>query len=1008
MSQHELILLSPYRFPGAHALTLSQEDMACWLNAHALLWHPAVVWQAKGPPRFDSTYDHETPKTGVIYAVPESPPTYLPDDWLERVRQAGSLAFHATPDRAASLDNLRKALSAEGAVALGCKPAIDEPAAKVGAFFGLGYGHLLESTLAEAMEHENLLETASFWDEVQHAVALAVGLPFTPSVPESPPSYPAYDADQFVETNEGGDHDTTAAPGENQATEQVRDESEPAPHAERAPEAEPDPNAWLAHLQNAAVKLQSAREVLYPVTIHLLDLCLLDERTLADDWPASFELGLPANFLASGSILEKLAAEHPDRMAALRGRVQADLAEVCGGSYLEREDPYLPLDSQLWNLRRGLEVSRHLLGSEIRVFARRRFGFHPQMPLMLTTHGLTKALYLVWDDTAAVPTYAALVISWPSPDGKQVDAFVRAPKPADAAETFFNLAHWWFKTTREDQSATVFLLHADKPAAPWHRDLMELARLGPVFGQWTTFSRFLAEVMASEYPAPAGADEFHSDFLNERTQKQLDDPVSAFARHVRQRRRLDACWTFAALHRALAGCHDKLSVTPQLTDLENIIEARPGERCDALADIERTITAALADRLQSRAEANRPGYLLLNPCSFARRAALELEGAKAPLPIEGPVKSCQLDADRLRAVVEVPALGFAWIPREGPPGTPAMTARLKLGDAKSNTIRNEFFEVEVDSATGAMKAIRDLKTHVNRLGQRLVFNPGSRMVATKVQVTSSGPALGEIVSEGRLLGEQDQPLANFKQRLRAWLGRPLLEMRIEIEPLQPAAGYPWHAYFGCRFAWRDERATLLRGINGTGYISNHPRPQTAEYLEIRLGRTSTAIFPGGLPFHQRQDGRMVDVILMPEGEKTTTFELGIGLDRDAPMLTTLGITSPIAVVPTTKGPPHIGASGWLFHLDAMNLLLTRMMPGAMELRGDEAEPKPEPRDVVTARILECGGHSGHAELRCVRDPQRAVLLDARGNFMLEATRTGDTVFLEVSPNDLVHVQIEFG
>jgi len=27
--------------------------------------------------------------------------------------------------------------------------------------------------------------------------------------------------------------------------------------------------------------------------------------------------------------------------------------------------------------------------------------------------------------------------------------------------------------------------------------------------------------------------------------------------------------------------------------------------------------------------------------------------------------------------------------------------------------------------------------------------------------------------------------------------------------------------------------------------------------------------------------------------------------------------------------------------------------------------------------------------------------------MLEATRSGDTVFLEVTPNDLVHVQVEF-
>src|SRR5688572_2145004 len=137
MSPHELILLSPYRFPGANALTLAAEDMACWLNAHAALWHPATLWQAQGPPRFDSTYDHETPKAGTIYAVPETPPTYLPDDWRERVRQAGAIAFTATPDRAATLDNLRQALLAEGAAALGCRSAVDLPAATIAPFVGL-------------------------------------------------------------------------------------------------------------------------------------------------------------------------------------------------------------------------------------------------------------------------------------------------------------------------------------------------------------------------------------------------------------------------------------------------------------------------------------------------------------------------------------------------------------------------------------------------------------------------------------------------------------------------------------------------------------------------------------------------------------------------------------------------------------------------------------------------------------------------------------------------------
>src|ERR1700722_4944145 len=125
---HELILLIPYRYPAQSALTLANEDMASWLNAFTALWHPAVLWQAKGPARYDSPYDHEQPRAGCVYAVPESPPPYLPDDWERRVRDAGSVMFKATPDRAATLANLRAALTADGAPALGWAEAFEHAA----------------------------------------------------------------------------------------------------------------------------------------------------------------------------------------------------------------------------------------------------------------------------------------------------------------------------------------------------------------------------------------------------------------------------------------------------------------------------------------------------------------------------------------------------------------------------------------------------------------------------------------------------------------------------------------------------------------------------------------------------------------------------------------------------------------------------------------------------------------------------------------------------------------
>jgi hypothetical protein len=1016
---HELILLTPYRFPAQSALTLANEDMASWLNAWTVLWHPAVLWQAKGPPRCESPYDHEQPRPNCVYAVPESPPSYLPDDWDKRVREAGSIAFKAMPDRTATVANLQAAMTTDGPARLGWAEAFGEPAQATAPFYGLAWGHLMLAALSEAMEHENLLDPAAFWDDVQYAVARLAGQSYTPASQALAEGAPAGRSADHVPREPGwyaGANAASQVPDAAGFTPATLEATATAEHVrEGLPPAENHHvPAWRRPLESAAARLLSAREVLYPVVIHLLDLHLVDATGenaagAGAAWLAALAGNLPVNLVACTRLLEQLAEHQPAHLEQLRAAVQAGHAEICGGPYVEREDPLLPLDSQLWNLRHGLDRARALLGGgEVRVFARRRFGFHPQTPLFLSTNGVTKALFLTFDESAAVPTYNQCVVSWPSPDGKQVDAFVRTPKPADSPETFFNLGHSWFKTTREDHAATLCLLHRPGTTAPWYQDLLELHRLAPVLGTWETFSTYFTQVYAGEYPPSLSADEFHYDYLTERINAHRPDPVSGFAQHLRMRRRLDACWTYAALNRSLAGARDSLAVEQELRGLELALEGEANPLDPArLEPLERRIAAALADRLQARAQDQRPGYLLLNPCGFARRAVLELGPASRPLPVGGAVKACQLDGDQIRAVVEVPALGFCWLPREGPPGTAAMPAKLRLGDQASNTIRNEFFEAEVDPVTGGLKAIRDYKSRINRIGQQLVFNPGSRMVVKDIRVTSAGPALGEIVSEGVLIGDQDQVLASYRQRLRAWMGRPLLEMRIELEPTQPPAGYAWHAYYGARFAWREERAALFRSINGSGFHSTHPRPQTPDYLEIRLSPQSTAILTGGLPFHQKQGSRMVDVILVPEGEKVTTFDLGIVLDRDQPIQTALGYASPLAIVPTTKGPPHIGAAGWLFHVDASNLLLTRLVPGKHESRPEDAAPAPTPADAITARFLECANYSGFAEFRCVRDPQRALILDARGQQLVQANHHSDVVNLEVSPNDLVHVQVEF-
>jgi hypothetical protein len=72
------------------------------------------------------------------------------------------------------------------------------------------------------------------------------------------------------------------------------------------------------------------------------------------------------------------------------------------------------------------------------------------------------------------------------------------------------------------------------------------------------------------------------------------------------------------------------------------------------------------------------------------------------------------------------------------------------------------------------------------------------------------------------------------------------------------------------------------------------------------------------------------------------------------------------------------------------------------------KPAADGADAVTARLLECAAYSGQAELGCVRNPSRAVLLDAAGNTLMDASVSGDAVSFETAPGDLVHRRVEFG
>ncbi|MBX3401518.1 MAG: hypothetical protein KF873_22520 [Gemmataceae bacterium] len=931
MSERCAFLLSPYRPPTSYPVTLNANECAAWINGYVALWHPAVLARLVGPPLPASVYDHDQPGEGCVFVVPEGPTVYQADDWLDRVKAANAIAFASSESRSRTYENLKDAL-----VGVEGWREIDDELVRL--FAGLGFGYLVVDTLFEAMNHEKLLDAVGFWKSVSEA-------------------------------------------------------------ATRVDE----PAECRRLLKDAAEKLRTAREGAHSGSIFLLEWILPDPANLGAPWPACIAAKSPATVIVDAATLRRLNDEQPDRFAELKAGLPTDLPaafEICVSAEREREDALLPIESQLWNLRAGRAAARKLLGIEPSVFARRTSVFQPQLPSWLSLagyrHGIATSL-----DGATVPTRYSAVVGWPGPDGKSIDVFTRDPLPAHDPQTFFNLAYHLHQAITHDSTPTLTLLHKREPGEGYS-DLLALSELASVIGEPATMSRYFSETHAGDYTGVASADEFFADYLDDRvTNRHRPDAVGGFAKHARLRRRVDAALTLAALHRSLnpvtPGELDRLV---QLQELEREIETRgpdpgteglPDQASEKLVALEAAIAQPLAERLQVRAVENRPGHMVLNSCGFTRRVLVELPNQPGPIPVEGPVKSCEYADGTLRAVVEVPGLGFAWLPR-GSASTPLFKTKIKT--AELTTVRNEFFEAELDPATGGLRAFRDMKTRINRLGQYLVYNPGSKVVATSVQVTNAGPALGEVTAIGRIENEHGETLAEFRQRIRAWIGRPALELSIEITPKHQPAGYPWHAYFAGRFGWRDDRAATFRGVNGSNSQSTHARPVSPDYLEFRLGKERTFLFTGGLPFVQRHGQRMMDVVLIPEGETTTRFDLLLAFDRENPMQTATGWTLPPTIVETTKGPPHIGATGWLGNIDLPSLLLTSLRPV-----GDTKS--------IEARFIETAGFAGSAELRLARDPASAKLVDLMGEPLQDLTLLEGAIPLEFSAGELLAVRAEF-
>jgi len=746
------------------------------------------------------------------------------------------------------------------------------------------------------------------------------------------------------------------------------------------------------HLAQCFSTLLEARQRFYPVDVYLIDLTLTAPTTLGAPLVHELASGTPTNLLASLDVWRDLAADQPEVWSRVLSAIDAATAYVVGGELIERELPLLPLERVRQELTAGVRQYEALIGRTPYVYARRRAGLWPGLPQMLVKLGYQGALHFTLDD-GRFPLGPQAKIRWEGIDTSTLDVVARVPDDAAKSETYLALSRKMADSMDNDHVATLLFAHWPGAVNPWHDVLRRITRLSPVLGKFVLLDDYFSHTDMPGRLSKFGPDEYRSPYLKQAIVRRQANALSSIAAEHQASVVANAASALGTIYTALSG---QLASDP-------VAETDPVEHLTAEVD-------RLAAIFPRGAGSAAPRVLVVNPLSFARRIGVTLpQGAHAPA-VAAPVVAAADTATGSYAVVDVPAMGFAWI-------TPATAAGpSKRGPkpiARDNLLTNEFFELSIGPKTGGIATLFDFNRRGKQLSQQLAFRlpgvapePGSvwrgddepsytAMRAESIEITVASAAFGEITSRGALIDADGRRWAGFVQRTQVWAGSRVIGLEIELTDVEDPRADPWNSYYAARFAWSSHDAELVRGVNLARQRTEATRIEAPEYIDLDSSAGHVTILSGGLPYHLRIGDRMLDSLLVVRGETARKFRLGIGVDLPQPAAAAVELLAPTTVWQGSTPPPAAGV-GWFFHLDAKNIVATHWEPLTPDQAGNGQG--------FRVRLLETTGRPGRVSLRAYRPVISARQVDLQGQTLVQVPVEGDRLTLDFAAYEWIEVE----
>lgn len=541
--------------------------------------------------------------------------------------------------------------------------------------------------------------------------------------------------------------------------------------------------------------------------------------------------------------------------------------------------------------------------------------------------------------------------------GAEIESLTARPIDANNDASFLALAPRLGEMIDAGEVATGLLAHWPGNVCDSYRDLRRVASWSLALGRFWSLESYFTQ---GEHPYHHSNGSTQSLEAAERLVDgvvgQMPDPISRIVKQTRQ---------------SITELRDEL-----LQGMLALASGKPGSSSIPSTDLARALGAEPVESGSAKSGAG--AAIVLNPYASAQRLNVRISGEAIA---EKHIYGVSREHGQTIVTLDVPASGFASI-RASTSSSDAKTASsspswlsslLRSGPkriADSNSLRNEFMEVMIDTKSGGIQGVYSGLVRGNRFSMRLVL--GDRETTSrcdKVRVLESQSSTGSIETSGTILDENQTTLATFTLVFTLVRGSRVLSVSGEIKPSSTLAlgSNPWKDYIAARVAISSDTGTTRAIVRDKLHRTSGRRLVAPLGIVTDETERQTLIASAGLAYHRRVEDRFVDTLLLVAGETSQHFDLHYGFDVTQPIEVAKSLIAPAVVLgigntanTTTSGWP---SRGWLLHTS----------PKDVSVISIQSFQRSDSKLAIVLRLIRTRSTGGNTTLRFCRNVLRATV-----------------------------------